>query len=186
MRSRLTRVEQLDAQHPGLANDVKKWFSEGLAAGSIAEEVRKKYGAVMRPTTLGRYRICRWLFEQAGAVPEFNSEAGSANAKDLEIGRWYAGMTKIELFDCQVPGLADWVKQCFDCGLSAYVVTRLLKERHGISLSENTVSYFRKWRWARDRELQETRRVEAEANAELIRRWQLMQTAEADLVGVDK
>jgi hypothetical protein len=186
MRSRLTRVEQLDAQHPGLANDVKKWFSEGLAAGSIAAGVQKKYGVLVRPTTLGRYRNCRWLFEPASAVPEFKSEAGSANAKDLEIGRWYAGMTKIELFDCQVPGLADWVKQCFDCGLSAYVVARLLKERHGISLSENTVSYFRVSRWARERELEDTRRIEAEANAELMRRWQLMHAAEEDLVGVDK
>jgi hypothetical protein len=61
MACRLTKVEKLDAQKPGLRQYVDLRFDAGATCEVIATEVKAKYGLDIPRPTLRVYRECRWL-----------------------------------------------------------------------------------------------------------------------------
>jgi hypothetical protein len=60
----ITRIEELDVQYPGLADEVRTWFSQGIAAAKVAALLFEKYGVRVQPTTVGSFRSRRWVREQ--------------------------------------------------------------------------------------------------------------------------
>ena len=62
--TRLTKIEILDAQYPGLADDVRKWFAQGIAATRIVQFLAEKYRVSMSATPIARFRSRRWVPEQ--------------------------------------------------------------------------------------------------------------------------
>ena len=64
MRLQLTKIEKLDTQYPGLADDVGKWFSQGISSCKVANLIFEKYRMVVVPRTVGGFRSRRWVPEQ--------------------------------------------------------------------------------------------------------------------------
>ena len=63
-RTRLTMIEKLDAQFPGLADEVRKRFAEGVPAHKIAEQILEKYQVAISASTVSSFRCRRWVPEQ--------------------------------------------------------------------------------------------------------------------------
>jgi hypothetical protein len=83
MRRQLTRIEMLDAQYPGLEDDVRRWFTEGLTTAKVAERIREKYGISLPARTVGGFRSTRWAPAQRLLV-EKKVEAQAAHEVALE------------------------------------------------------------------------------------------------------
>ena len=64
--TKLSRIELLDQQFPGLADRVRKWFAEGVSCQKIAALLVEQYGAAARTahSTVGSFRLKRWVPEQ--------------------------------------------------------------------------------------------------------------------------
>ena len=60
MRTVLTQVEKLDVRFPGLAEQVRAWFDQGIPIRSVSELLLECYGVSVPGTTLGNFRIRRW------------------------------------------------------------------------------------------------------------------------------
>ena len=64
MRKQLTRIERLDAQIPGLAEQVGTWFAQGLPVRRVAVLLFERYHLSLPPRTVGNFRARRWVPEQ--------------------------------------------------------------------------------------------------------------------------
>lgn len=82
-------------------------------------------------------------------------------------------MQRIMQLDQQFPGLANQVRTWFDQGVIAKDVARRLWERYQIRVTRNVVGYFRTQYWARQREREQTQRIEAAAKVEFDRLLQM-------------
>ena len=60
---RPTRIEQLDAQFPGLADQVRSWFNHGISAERVALLLREVYGVQVPAPTVANFRARRWAKE---------------------------------------------------------------------------------------------------------------------------
>jgi hypothetical protein len=61
---RLTKIEQLDQRIPGLAENVKKWFSQGISSEQIAVLLYNHYRVVLTSSPVSSFRSRRWVPEQ--------------------------------------------------------------------------------------------------------------------------
>ena len=61
---RLTKIEKLDQQFPGLADDVRKWFAQGISCEKIAELLFERYQVSLSAAPIGSFRCRRWVPEQ--------------------------------------------------------------------------------------------------------------------------
>jgi hypothetical protein len=64
MRKTLTKIEILDQQFPGLADQLRQWFCQGVSAEKIAARMFERYQLSVSPTTVGSFRSRRWVREQ--------------------------------------------------------------------------------------------------------------------------
>ncbi len=60
---RLTRIEILDHNHPGLADQMREWFLQGIAVRKIPPLVLEKYNLRVSDTHVARFRRRRWVRE---------------------------------------------------------------------------------------------------------------------------
>jgi hypothetical protein len=60
----LSKIERLDQEHPGLADDARKWFAQGISCRKIAALLSDKYQIALTMTPVGRFRCRRWVPEQ--------------------------------------------------------------------------------------------------------------------------
>ena len=60
MRTVLTQVEKFDVRFPGLADQVRAWFDQGIPIRKAAELLLEHYGVSVPGTTLGNFRKRRW------------------------------------------------------------------------------------------------------------------------------
>jgi hypothetical protein len=63
MRFELTRIEILDTQHAGLADDVRKWLTQGITVAKIVTLILEKYQLSLSPGALWRFRCKCWMRE---------------------------------------------------------------------------------------------------------------------------
>jgi hypothetical protein len=77
-------------------------------------------------------------------------------------------LTKIEQLDRTFPGLADQVRVWFNQGVTAAMVSDLLREQFGIPVTESAVGAFRARRWEREREFSRQRRMTVRALEEFL------------------
>ena len=61
---RLTKIEILDQQFPGLADEVRKWFAQGISCKKIAELLFDRYGVSHSNSPVETFRARRWVTEQ--------------------------------------------------------------------------------------------------------------------------
>jgi hypothetical protein len=64
MRKTLTRIEKLDQEFPGLADDVRKWFSQGISSEKIAVRLFERYTVSLTEAPVSSFRLRRWVPEQ--------------------------------------------------------------------------------------------------------------------------
>lgn len=64
MRSDLTKIEKLDAQYPGLADSIRKWFLQGIPMQEISELLREHYKLAISTFPIAKFRAKRWVPEQ--------------------------------------------------------------------------------------------------------------------------
>jgi hypothetical protein len=94
-------------------------------------------------------------------------------------------LTKINQLDLRFPGLADQVRNCFDLGMTSQQVAQLLREQYEVSVPRWAVGYFRTRYWARPREREEARRIEATATAAFNRLQEMKAASGAGFRGVE-
>jgi hypothetical protein len=78
----LTKIEKLDQRFPGLADNVRKWFAQGVSAKKIAVLLFQQYQVSLSPTPVGSFRSRRWVPEQ-----ELLRERKIAARAALEVSR---------------------------------------------------------------------------------------------------
>jgi cytochrome c-type biogenesis protein CcmH/NrfF len=61
---KLTKIEILDRQFPGLAEEVRKRFAEGISCKKIAELLVDRYGLSLSHNPVETFRARRWAPEQ--------------------------------------------------------------------------------------------------------------------------
>ncbi len=63
--NKLTKIELLDQQFPGLANEVRKWFAQGISCEKVGVLLAQRYPlpAPLPHSTVGRFRSHRWVPE---------------------------------------------------------------------------------------------------------------------------
>jgi hypothetical protein len=61
---RLTTVERLDADYPGLLTAVRTWFDKGISCEKISALLLANYHVQVKPNTVGYYRSTRWKPEK--------------------------------------------------------------------------------------------------------------------------
>lgn len=64
MRNRLTKIEKLDYHYPGLADQVREWFAQGVGVRQIPGLLFAKYNLRITETPVARFRTRRWVPEQ--------------------------------------------------------------------------------------------------------------------------
>jgi len=60
----LTTIERLDTQFAGLADQVRRWFDQGVSAHSVRGLLQKQYGVSVSDTLISNFRTCRWARER--------------------------------------------------------------------------------------------------------------------------
>lgn len=60
---RPTRIEQLDRQFPGLADQVRAWFNHGISSEKVAARLWERYQVRIPAATVGSFRARRWARE---------------------------------------------------------------------------------------------------------------------------
>ncbi len=60
---RLTRIEILDHDHPGLADQLREWFLQGIPVRKIPPLVLEKYNLRVSDTHVARFRRRHWVRE---------------------------------------------------------------------------------------------------------------------------
>ncbi len=64
MRMQLTKIEVLDQQYPGLADQVREWFCKGTSAKKVVALVGERYQVLLPIGTVLNFRSRRWVPEQ--------------------------------------------------------------------------------------------------------------------------
>jgi hypothetical protein len=95
---RLTKIEQLDQRIPGLAENVKRWFSQGVSSEQVAVLIFKHYQVSLTSSPVSSFRTRRWVPEQ-----ELLEEKKIAALAALEVAREEAIRASMA---SQVPGVA--------------------------------------------------------------------------------
>ena len=95
-------------------------------------------------------------------------------------------LTKIKQLDQHFPGFADQVMRWFDLGKTSQQVVQLLQDQYEVSVPRWAVGYFRTRYWARQRELEEARRIEATATATFNRMLEMKTASGANFQGLEK
>jgi hypothetical protein len=62
--TKLTKIEQLDQRFPGLADDVVRWFSQGVSVEEIPRLLFAKYNIFMSASPVAKFRSRRRLCGQ--------------------------------------------------------------------------------------------------------------------------
>ena len=78
----LTKIEQLDAQFPGLADSVRNWFAQGVTAEHIVGLLFEKYQVSLTTSPISSFRNKRWARER-----ERMEEARITALVALEVAR---------------------------------------------------------------------------------------------------
>ena len=60
----LTKIEQLDQQIPGLADDVRNWFAQGVTSEQIVGLLFEKYQVSVTTSPISSFRNRRWAPER--------------------------------------------------------------------------------------------------------------------------
>ena len=62
---KLTKIERLDQQFPGLADQVRNWFTQGISCEKVAVLLAERYplAAPVGHSTVGSFRRKRWVGE---------------------------------------------------------------------------------------------------------------------------
>ncbi len=79
---KLTKIERFDQRIPGLADQVKVWFDQGVTALRVSELLRQQYSIPVTESTAGSFRTRRWVPEQDRLC-----EQRLATLADAEISR---------------------------------------------------------------------------------------------------
>ncbi len=61
---RLTKIEKLDHVYPGLADQVREWFAQGVAVRQVPKLVFAKYNLRITEALVASFRSRRWAHEQ--------------------------------------------------------------------------------------------------------------------------
>jgi hypothetical protein len=64
MKKRLTKVEELEVRHPGLADQLRVWFSQGIFVRQIPELITEQYKVPVSESAISSFRRKRWVPEQ--------------------------------------------------------------------------------------------------------------------------
>ncbi len=67
---RLTKIEKLDHDYPGLADQLREWFLQGIAVRKIPGLVLEKYQLHISETPVARFRRRRWVREHEMAMQQ--------------------------------------------------------------------------------------------------------------------
>ncbi len=67
---RLTKIEMLDHQYPGLADQMRQWFLHGIPVRTIPRLVFEKYKLSISATPVARFRRRRWVREHEMAMQQ--------------------------------------------------------------------------------------------------------------------
>jgi hypothetical protein len=59
-----TKIEQLDLQFAGLADDVRRWLLQGITSARISRLLFEKYQVSISPRMVGRFQSDRWVPER--------------------------------------------------------------------------------------------------------------------------
>jgi len=78
----LTKIEQLDARFPGLADDVRNWFAKGVTSEQIVALLFEKYRVSLTTSPISSFRNKRWARER-----ERIEEARISALVALEVAR---------------------------------------------------------------------------------------------------
>ncbi len=78
----LTKIEQLDAQFPGLADNVRNWFAQGVTSEQIVALLFEKYQVSLTTSPISSFRNKRWARER-----ERIEEARISALVALEVAR---------------------------------------------------------------------------------------------------
>jgi hypothetical protein len=78
----LTKIEQLDQSFPGLADDVRMWFGQGITAEQIVKLLFEKHHVSVTVSPISSFRHRRWAPERE-RIQEKRIEALAA----LEVER---------------------------------------------------------------------------------------------------
>jgi hypothetical protein len=62
--NKLGMVEQLDGIFPGLADQVRMWFLQGVPVRQVPRLLMKQYNVSISATPIARFRTRRWVPEQ--------------------------------------------------------------------------------------------------------------------------
>jgi hypothetical protein len=60
----LTKIEQLDERFPGLADNVRKWFAQGITAEKIVGLLFEQYQVSVTTSPISSFRSRRWAPER--------------------------------------------------------------------------------------------------------------------------
>lgn len=60
----MLKIEKLDQRFPGLANQVRQWFNEGVTVRKVEELLALRYNVRVPRPTIGRFRARRWVPER--------------------------------------------------------------------------------------------------------------------------
>jgi hypothetical protein len=63
--TKLTKIERLDQQFPGLADQVRKWFTQGISCEKVGVLLAERYplAAPVSHSTVAAFRSKRWVPE---------------------------------------------------------------------------------------------------------------------------
>jgi hypothetical protein len=62
--SRLTKIEKLDHDYPGLADQLREWFAQGVAVRQVPRLVFAKYNLRITEAPVASFRSRRWARER--------------------------------------------------------------------------------------------------------------------------
>ncbi len=60
----LTKIEQLDTRFPGLADNVRKWFAQGITSEQIVGLLFEHYQVSVTTSPISSFRSRRWAPER--------------------------------------------------------------------------------------------------------------------------
>jgi hypothetical protein len=61
---KLSKIERLDQQYPGMADDTRNWLAQGISCEKIAVRLSDKYQVAIATSPVKRFRCGRWVPEQ--------------------------------------------------------------------------------------------------------------------------
>jgi len=83
---KLTKIEQLDQQFPGLADDVRMWFWQGFPVLRVVDLLRERYHVSVPKSTVGNFRARRWVRERESRLRQLvTRQAATEVTRELEM-----------------------------------------------------------------------------------------------------